>query len=93
MLILFVVVIILTTISYSFAVKYLAIQLPYSNTIIISNFTLNLLLVLLAVGALSPMITKKLFPKAPKWLFVPVACVLAVVSVYVLKLLGMHTRI
>ena len=86
-------VLVASMISYPFAVKYLAIQLPYARMIVISNFTLNLLLILLAVGALSPMITKKLFPKAPKWLFVPVACVLAVVSVYVLKLLGMHTRI
>ena len=85
-------VLIASVISYPFAVKYLAIQLPYARNIVISNFTFNLLLVLLAVGALSPLITKKLFPKAPKWLFIPVACVLAVVSVYVLKLLGMHTR-
>ena len=88
-----IVVIVLTVVSYPFAVKYLAIQLPYARMIVISNFTLNLLLILLAVGALSPVLTKKLFPKAPKWLFIPVACVLAVVSVYVLKLLGMHTRI
>ena len=86
-------VLVASVVSYPLAVKYLAIQLPYARMIVISNFTLNLLLILLAVGALSPMITKKLFPKAPKWLFVPVACVLAVVSVYVLKLLGMHTRI
>ena len=88
-----IVILVLSAISYPFAVKYLAIQLPYARTIVISNFTLNLLLVLLAVGALSPMITKKLFPKAPKWLFIPVACVLAVGCVYLLKILGMNTRI
>ena len=88
-----IIVLVLTVIAYIPAVKYLAIQLPYARNIIISNFTFNLLLVLLAVGALSPLITKKLFPRAPKWLFIPVACVLAVVSVYVLKQLGMHTRI
>ena len=86
-------VLVASVISYPFAIKYLAIQLPYARLIVVSNFTLNLLLILLAVGALSPMITKRIWPKAPKWLFIPVACVLAVVSVYVLKLLGMHTRI
>ena len=86
-------VLVASVVSYPFAVKYLAIQLPYARMIVISNFTLNLLLILLAVGALSPMITKKLFPKAPKWLFIPVACVLALGCVYLLKILGMHTRI
>ena len=85
-------VLVASVISYPFAVKYLAIQLPYARTIVISNFTLNLLLVLLAVGALSPLLTKRIWPKAPKWLFIPVACVLAVVCVYVLKFLGMRTR-
>ena len=88
-----VLVIVLTLISYIPAIRHLAIQQPYLDKIIISNLTLNLLVLLLAVGAFSPLITRKLFPKAPKWAFLPVAIVLAVITIFTLKLLGVHTRV
>ena len=88
-----IIILVSSILSYPVAVKYLAIQQPYPRHIIISNFTFNLLLILLAIGALSPILTKKLFPRAPKWMFLLVACVLAVVCIYILKILGMQTRI
>ena len=85
--------IVLTALAYIPAVKALAIQQPYADKIILSNLTLNLLLVLCMVGALSPVITKKLFPRAPKWVFFFVAVVLGILMLLLLKSLGVQTRI
>ena len=86
-------VLVATGVSYLPTVKLLVIEQPYNDKIIISNLTLNLILVVGLVGALSPRITKKIWPKAPRWAFVITAVILGVVMVYVLKLLGMNTRI
>ena len=81
---------------YRYTINNLAIQLPDARNIVISNLTLNLVLVLLAVGTLSPYITRKLFPKVPKSMFFMVvtivAAVLAIGCIFILKMLGMHTR-
>ena len=86
-------VLIATGASYFPAVKLLVIEQPYSDKIIISNLTLNLLLLLGVVGALSPKITKKIWPKAPRWAFVITAAILGMAMVFILKLLGMNTRV
>ena len=93
---LWILVIVGTIAAYRYTINNLAIQLPYARNIVISNLTLNLVLVLLAVGTLSPYITRKLFPRVPKSMFFMtvtiVAAILAVACIIILKLLGMHTR-
>jgi hypothetical protein len=85
-------VLLLTILSYFPAIKLLAIQHPYGGTITISNLTLNLILLECIVGTLSPKITKKLWPSAPKGGFIIVAVVLGIMIVLVLKMAGMPTR-
>ncbi len=85
-------VLLLTIISYFPVIKLLTIQHPYGGTIIISNLTLNLILLECMVGMLSPRITRKLWPKAPKGGSIIVAVVLGIMIVLVLKMAGMPTR-
>lgn len=66
---------------------------PEPTMITISNLTVNLLIGLGLLGAGSPWLTRKLFPKAPKWTLIGTAIVLGVLAVLLLKLFGMPTRI
>jgi hypothetical protein len=92
MIIVWVVIIVLSSAAYIPVTKLLIIERPYPDKIIISNLTLNLLLLVGLVGALSPKITKKLWPKAPRWAFILTALLLGVVIVFLLKALGMNTK-
>jgi len=65
---------------------------PIQRDIITSNITVSYVLALGLVGGLSPWMTKKVWPKAPKWAFVFVAVVLGIMVVGALKLLGEPTR-
>jgi len=61
---------------------------PEQRDIIVSNLSVSYVLALGIVGSLSPWLTKKLWPKAPKWAFMFVAIILGVTIVGILKLLG-----
>lgn len=66
---------------------------PVQRYIIVSNVTVSYVLGLIIVGALSPRITRRFWPKAPKWMFVVVAVGLGLLVVAVLDLLGAPTRL
>lgn len=65
---------------------------PVQRDIVVSNVTVSYVLGLALVGGISPWLTKKIWPKAPKWAFVFVAGCLGVIVVLTLKLLGEPTR-
>jgi len=65
---------------------------PAQRDIVVSNVTISYILGLGLIGGLSPWLTKKLWPKAPKWGFIFVALALGVIVVLTLKMLGEPTR-
>lgn len=65
---------------------------PVQRDIVVSNVTVSYVLGLALVGGISPWLTKKIWPKAPKWAFIFVAGCLGVIVVLTLKLLGEPTR-
>lgn len=80
-------------VSYSFIKSRLLSQEPYDETVILSNLTLNYVLVVVIVGAIVPKYLKKRYlPKAPTITIVPIAIVVAAVLLIVLKTLGMEMR-
>lgn len=66
---------------------------PVQRYIVVSNITVSYVLALILVGILSPRITRRVWPKAPKWASIAVAAVLAIAIVVILGLLGAPTRL
>ncbi len=66
---------------------------PVQRDIVTSNITVSYVIGLAIVGGISPWLTKKIWPKAPKWAYIFVAICLGVIVVLTLKLLGEPTRI
>lgn len=66
---------------------------PTHRYIVVSNVTVSYVLALILVGVLSPRITRRIWPKAPKWAFAIVAVGLALAVVGILDLLGAPTRL
>jgi len=83
---------ILAGLSYWSIRSFVIAQEPSGEAIVVSNLTLNHVIFFLLAGAFSPWLAKKVFPKAPRWLFIPVALVLGVMIIVLLKLVGWETR-
>lgn len=66
---------------------------PIQRDIVVSNVTVSYVLALALVGGLSPRITRRLWPNAPKWAFILVAAVLGIAIVFILSMLGAPTRV
>lgn len=79
------------------AVAYLSVRdflaWPEQRNIVTSNITVSYILGLALVGGISPWLTRRIWPKAPKWAYVFVAVCLGVIVVLTLKMLGEPTRI
>jgi len=65
---------------------------PVQRDIVTSNITISYVLGLALVGGLSPWITRRVWPRAPRGTFVFVAVILAILVVLILKLMGEPTR-
>ncbi len=82
----------LTILSYGAARDFIIAQEPYDTVIVVSNLTLNYVLFALLVGAFVPSLTRRLLPRVPKWTFIPVAIVVGLLLVVILKVLGVNMR-
>lgn len=83
---------ILTGLSYWSVRSSVIAQEPSGETIVVSNLTLNLVLFTLLMGAFAPLVTRRLFPKRFKQMLVPVAVVLGILLILMLRTLGVDMR-
>jgi len=90
--VLYVVLAILTGLSYWLVRSFVIAQEPPSDTIVVSNLTLNYVLFALLIGAFVPFVTRRFFSKAYKRMLVPVAIVMGVILILVLRTLGVNMR-
>lgn len=79
-----------TLVSYLSVKDFLA--WPPQRFIIISNLTVSYVFALALVGGLSPWVTKRLWPKAPRWAFILVATLSGTAIVCILGVLGEPLR-
>ena len=71
--------------------EFMKHQEPY-GLMWVSNLTVNYILMFMLAGGATPWLTKKLFPRAPKWLqYVTLAIVIMILLMFV-KALGYQTR-
>lgn len=89
--VIYVLLVVLTAGAYFSIKDFLA--WPVQRLIVTSNVTVSYVLGLILVGGISPWLTKRIWPKAPKWAYIFVAICLGVIVVLTLKLLGEPTRI
>ena len=89
---LYVALAILTGLSYWAVRGFIIAQEPVDEAITVSNLTLNYVLFALLVGAFVPFATRKLFPKTFKWMLVPVAIIMGILLILILRALGVHMR-
>lgn len=82
----------LTALSYWTVRDFVIAQGTADEYIVVSNLTLNYVLFALLVGALVPYVTRRLFPKRFKRMLVPVAFVMGVLLILVLRTLGVNMR-
>lgn len=83
----------LTALSYITIYDLVIAQEPYEKQVIISNLTLNYVLFALLVGAFVPTyIKRRYFAKAPKYYVAPIALVVGILLIVVLRMLGMEMR-
>lgn len=73
--------------------EFVIAQEPTAEEVVISNLTLNYVLFALVIGALVPYyIKKRFFPKKPTIVIVPIALVVGIFLILLLKLFGMDMR-
>ena len=73
---------------YPFGREMMIRQEP-SGEMVVSTLTLNYALLFVIVGAISPWVTKKLLPRAPKWTSTAVMLVCVSLLLIILTLVGM----
>ena len=78
--------------SYVRVTNYISMQEPSRDLLIISNLTLNYVLIFLLIGAFGTRVPKWLSPEAPYWTGYATALLLGIVLLVVLKFTGMDMR-
>jgi len=83
---------VLIGLSYWSARGFVIAQEPVDKHIVVSNLTLTLMLLILSVGAFVPTVTRRFFPKKYKAMLVPVAVVMGVCLLLILRTIGFEMR-
>lgn len=83
---------VLIGLSYWSVRSFVVAQEPVDKSIVVSNLTLTLMLFVLLIGACVPTVTRRLFPKKYKVMLVPVAVVMGVCLILLLRTLGVTMR-
>jgi hypothetical protein len=76
--------------AYLYARSLLIMQEP-SGDVVVSNLTLNLVMVGMIMGGMAPWIQKRFFPTR-KWMYVPILLIIVVIFLTMLVAGGYHLR-